>query len=119
TIEKERLRSIVLRPSASLRCPVWVPKNSRLLAQAGIWGEGEGELEIVAHSKDGRRTVIASHRRKEDEPRDFAPIVADLSRFASEFIDLEISAPRSLKRARLVLGEPVLQSKTEGRESAP
>lgn len=119
TIEKQRLRSIVLRPSGSLRCPVWVPENSRLLAQVGIWGEGEGELEIVAHTRDGRRTILADVLRKEDEPRDFAPVVADLSRFASQFIDLEISAPRSLKRARLAVGEPILESKTEKRESSP
>lgn len=119
TIGEERLRSVVLRPSGSLRCSVWVPPQTQLVARVGIWGEGPGEVEVVVHTPRGERFVVASQAREEDDPRDFKPLVADLSRFASQFVDLELSAPHTLKRARLAIGEPRLRSQQEESKTAP
>lgn len=119
TIGKERLRSIVLRPEGNVRCSIWVPERTRFVARTGIWGEGPGEVEIVAHTTKGERFVLSNEVREEDEPRDFRELTADLGRFGSQFIDLEISAPHSLERARVVVGEPRLVSEETTRQSAP
>src|SRR5690606_25083141 len=57
----------------------------------------------------GQRIVIAQHTREAEKPRDFAEFRADLSPFASQFVDLELSAPGALERSRVVFGRPRIQ----------
>jgi hypothetical protein len=102
-------RGIILRPGASLRCPVWVPQRAQFKTDLAIWGEGAAEAEVLLHTQTGQRIVIAEHVREADKPRDFSEFRADLSPFASQFVDLELSAPAALERSRVVFGRPRIQ----------
>src|SRR5690606_15031806 len=108
-IAENGYRGIVLRPGASLRCPVWIPQRAHFKAELGIWGEGAAEAEVLIHTPSGQRIVIAQHTREAEKPRDYTEFRADLSPFASQFVDIELSAPAALDRSRVVFGRPRIQ----------
>lgn len=110
TIEDRRMRSVVLRPGARLRCPVRVPPRARLVTQLGIWGEGAAEAEIAVHTEEGQRIVVATAERDGEDPRSYKTLQGDLSPFAAQFVDLELYAPRALERAQIVFGDPEIVS---------
>jgi hypothetical protein len=116
TIGDERIRSIVLRPGARLLCPVRIPPRAELVTQLGIWGEGAAEAEVAVHTEEGQRIVVATSERDAEDPRDYAPLQADLSPFASQFVDLELYAPRGLQRSQIVFGDPEIVSPAQEEE---
>ena len=116
TIEDQSVRSVVLRPGARLRCPVRVPPRAHLVTQLGIWGEGAAEAEIAVHTEEGQRIVVATAERKEDDPRAYQSLKADLSPFAAQFVDLELYAPRALDRAQIAFGDPEVVSPAQEKE---
>lgn len=119
TLGETRKASVVLRESASVRCPLFVPPNAQLSASVGVWGAGAAELEVVVHSQKGDSRVVASARRAEDESRDYEPLSADLSEYASEIVDLELRAVRGSRGARLCVAEPQVTVKAESFASSP
>lgn len=118
TIGEERHRSVVLRPGARLLCPVRIPPRARLVTQLGIWGEGPAEAEVAVHTEEGQRIVVATTERSAEDPRNYAPLAADLSPFAAQFVDLELYAPRGLERSQIVFGDPEIVSPATEAEKA-
>src|SRR5690606_31677311 len=53
-IGEKGYRGVILRPGASLRCPVWVPQRAQFKTELGIWGEGKAEAEILLHTQTGQ-----------------------------------------------------------------
>ncbi len=119
TLGEIRRASVVLRESSSLRCSLFVPPRAELTASFGVWGAGAAELEMVAHSANGQSRIIASARRAEDEKRDYQPLSADLSAYASSIIDLELRAVRATRGARLCVAEPHLTVKSTEEKLPP
>lgn len=118
TIDDQRMRSVVLRPGARLRCPIRVPPRARLVTQLGIWGEGAAEVEIAVHTEEGQRIVVATAQRDEEDPRAYETLQGDLSPFAGQFVDLELYAPRALARAQIAFGNPAVVSPGQEEEKA-
>ncbi len=118
TVEETRMRSVVLRPGARLRCPIRIPAQARLKTQWGIWGEGSAEVEVAVHTDDGQRIVVASAEREADDPRAFQTLEADLTPFASQFVDLELTAPRALGRSQVAFADPKVVSPAPEEEKA-
>ncbi len=119
TIEKRRNASIILQPGARLRCPVWLPPLTSLRTEAGLWGEGPGELEIAVLTQDGTRHVLANEKREKEDPRNWKPVKVDLSPFGTQLVELEFSAPTRNSDARAAFAEPVLETKGSSSAGSP
>ncbi len=110
TIEDERHRAFVLAPSSSIRCPIFLPPGAQFKAQLGIWGDGLAELEVIVHTSDGSRVIVAHERRDKKDSRAFKEVTADLSSFGSQLVDIELLAPHGKSGARLAVANPLLLS---------
>lgn len=119
TVGKQRHASVILPPGASLRCPIRLGKQARLVTEVGLWGQGLGELEVIVHSQSQGRIVVEKLRREKADKRDFLPLNVDLSRFSGELLDLELRAPHRAPGARIALARPKLTSKPEVVSNAP
>lgn len=119
TIDEERQASFILQPGSRLRCPLWVPPHTALTTKAGFWGEGEGEYEIAIHRPDGSTQVIGGEKRESEEPRSWKELRFDLSPFASELVELELSAHGRSTDARIAFANPALETKSDSTSSPP
>ena len=119
TIEKEREKSLVLRPSSMVRCPVWLPEKTSLKTQFGVWGQGPAELEVIVHTAQGEHVTVAQVRREKDDPRKFVPLSADLRQFGSQLVDIEFRAPHRPGGARVALAEPTLENEAPAFVTSP
>lgn len=121
TIGQERKRSIVLREGGSLRCPLWIAEPRRkLVGSVGIWGQGTGEVEILARQESGARRLLTTISFDQDDPEEFRPFEVELDNEEPGFFELEFSAPRLSSGVRAAFGEPtVVETRRVGERAAP
>lgn len=119
TIGEERHASIILRPGASLRCPLRLPVGGILSTRVGLWGAGLAEFEVIVHSPIEGRVVVKKVRREQSDKRDFLNIKVDLSRFDGQLVDLELSAPHRAPGALVALASPKIVSREPAPRHAP
>lgn len=108
SIGKDRLAGIVVKPGAIVSCPLWLPDQAQLSVSLGIWGAGMAEGEISVVDQQGVEHIVARTLRNEDEKRGYVATTVDLSRFSSQFVDLQFRAQRHSQGARVVFGAPRL-----------
>jgi len=108
TIDDERLASVVVKPGATVTCPVWLTEKSVLSLRLGVWGAGLAEGEIALVDRDGQEHSLARDVREEDQPRDYRPLQVDLSPYADQLVDLVFRAQSHAPSARVVFGAPQL-----------
>ncbi len=119
SIGEDRQAGIVVKPGASVSCPLWLPESAQLTVQVGIWGAGLAEGEIVVVDQQGNEHVVRRILREEDDPRDFEQVVVDLGAYASKLIDLKFRARTHDRSARVVFGAPQLSHDEETASGSP
>lgn len=119
TIGEQRQAGIVVKAGGIVSCPVWLPDQAQLSVSLGIWGAGMAEGEILVVDQHNVEHVVARTLRNEEEKRDFVPTTVDLSRFSSQFVDLQFRAQRHSQAARVVFGAPRLVSQSVDVTASP
>lgn len=119
TIDDDRLASVVVKPGASVSCPVWLTEQSVLSLSLGVWGAGLAEGEIALVDRNGQEHVLARDVREEDQPRTYRPLQVDLGPFAGQLVDIVFRAQSHAPSARVVFGAPRLSRPSSIISQAP
>lgn len=119
TIDEERLPAIVVKPGASVTCPLWLAENTTLSLNVGVWGAGLAEAEIVVIDQAGQEQVLGRDLREADQSRNYRLTSVDLSRYSGQMVDLQLRARPHAPSARVVFGAPRLARTTAPLTDAP
>jgi arylsulfatase A-like enzyme len=104
-------RSIVLRASTKVRCPLHLSGQTQLTLALGFWGAGRGTAEVRI-LEDGQPPATLHERRiASGSDAKWAPLTLDLSAYAGRVVALELRAIAATQGGRIVFGEPRLTRK--------
>lgn len=113
-------RGVALRSPGSVRCPAFPVKGARLKLDVGYWGNGEGVAQIVAHTHEGRKIILAERRvQSEEEEARWIPLELSLDAFDQQLIALEFDAVEASSGGRVVFAEPRLEMRRPAKSTIP
>jgi hypothetical protein len=115
-------RGIALRSPGSVRCPAFPVKGARLKLDVGYWGSGEGVAQVLVHTSEGRKIILAERQvRGDHDGREakWTPLELSLDAFDQQLIALEFDAVEAGSGGRVVFAEPRLELKHPPRSETP
>jgi hypothetical protein len=101
-------RSIVLRASSHLRCPLHLSSSTRLDVALGFWGTGTGTAEIAIVEQGQPKTTLLERKVAGGVGARWIPVSIDLTPYAGRVVGLELRAVRATQGGRIAFGEPRL-----------
>lgn len=102
-------RVVALRAPASIRCPLFPTRGTRLALDLGYWGTGEGIGQIKLLTADGRTILLAEQKVAAEEQRGtWTPLELSLDAFDHQLVAVEFDALQTSAGGRVAFAEPRL-----------
>ncbi len=118
SIGKVPHRSISLRAPAVLRCPIHVPKLSRLRSAVGLFGEGDAEVEASIRVDGEEPVSLFKKSLKGGSSAAWSDIDVSLDAFTGKLVQLELRVPQGTPSGRVLFGDPEIVVPTVAPEEA-
>jgi arylsulfatase A-like enzyme len=112
-------KALTLRAPSVVRCIAWIPPGAELMADVGVFGEGEGEVELRerASSSDSPRVIAKQRASSKGWSGVRAPLSVGGER--GELAIVEIAVTRAPKQGRVAIAEPRVVRTTPAKKVDP
>jgi arylsulfatase A-like enzyme len=99
-------KALTLRAPSVVRCIAWIPKGAQLMADIGVVGEGDGEVELRERSTSAETPRVLA--REVASSKGWSGVHAPLSVGGEhgQLAVVEIAVTRAPKQGRVAIAEP-------------